>query len=425
MTQNPPGAPPEASTGPDPASDPGPQQGPRATSADIKDLANLRRTTGPDKKLAGVAGGIARHLDIDPLVVRVVLVVLVFFGGAGLIIYGACWLLVPEDGDAHAPFNFDERTRTVALVLAGVIATLALLGDTMGGFGFPWPLAIVAIVVLVAVSLGDRNQNRPRPTAPSVPQTGYPAHHPGDPAQTGQPVPQTQQGWVQPAWQAQPYATQPIQQAPPLRQPHPRKRGPILFWFTAALAALGVGVLGMADAAGADVADSAYPALVVAICGVMLLVGAFFGRAGGLILIGLVAALGMAGATASSRVDDRVVRMPADAASVQDTYDIGAGELVLDLTDVADLENLDDRSIELDAGVGRIEVVLPEGLDVTVTTHVGLGEGVVFGDKQNGGGVNMTNSYDGGVSVPEIDLDIEVGLGEVDVHVRETNGAVR
>ena len=74
--------------------------------------------------------------------------VLVFFGGAGLIVYGACWLLVPEDGDERAPFNFDDRTRTVALVIAGVIAALALLGDTMGGFGFPWPLAIVALVVL-------------------------------------------------------------------------------------------------------------------------------------------------------------------------------------------------------------------------------------------------------------------------------------
>ena len=40
----------------------------------------------------------ARHLDIDPLILRVAFVVLVFFGGAGLILYGACWLLVPEEG---------------------------------------------------------------------------------------------------------------------------------------------------------------------------------------------------------------------------------------------------------------------------------------------------------------------------------------
>ena len=416
--------PPEAPTGPEPASDPGPQQGPqqgpRATRADIRDVGSLRRTTGPNKKVAGVAGGLARHFDIDPLVVRVLLVVLVFFGGAGLIVYGACWLLVPEDGDTEAPFNFDERTRTVALVIAGLIAGLALLGDTMGGFGFPWPLAIVALVVLAAVSLsdrrGDRRGDRPRPTAPPVPHTtSY-----GPP-----PMPQTQQGWVQPTWQAQQYTTQAIQQAPPRRQPNPRKRGPILFWFTLALSALGIGILGLVDAAGAEVADSAYPALVVAICGVMLLVGAFFGRAGGLILIGLLAALGMAGATAGNRVEDRTVRMPLTADAVQDTYKIGAGELVIDLTQVADPENLDGKRLDISVGAGSIEVILPEALDVDYDAHAGLGDVEVFTDSQDGPGVSMTGTHSGGVGVPELTLDIQVGIGEIDVHTLTTNGAVR
>ena len=147
----------------------------------------------------------------------------------------------------------------------------------------------------------------------------------------------------------------------PQRPPHPRKRGPILFWFTLALAALGIGVLGIIDLAGAGVDDSSYPALVLAICGVMLLVGAFVGRAGGIILIGLIAALGTAGATASSRWEDKVVRLPATATNVQDRYELGAGELVLDLTHVSDLNNLDGRTLELRTGVGSIEVHRPRG----------------------------------------------------------------
>jgi phage shock protein PspC (stress-responsive transcriptional regulator) len=433
--------PPEAPAGPDPAGDPGPQPGPqygpRATRDDIRDLARLRRTTGPDKKVAGVAGGLARHLDVDPLILRVALVVLVFFGGAGLIVYAACWLLVPEDGDQRAPFNFDDRTRTVALVIAGVIATLALVGDTMGGYGFPWPLAIIALVVLFVVVVGDRD--KPKPTAPAVPYAPpAPQHYYGA---------QTQQGWVTPPTAAADPATAaytaptytaptyaaPGYPAPPVppattwqpRPPHPRKRGPILFWFTLALAALGIGVLGIADLAGAEVADSAYPALVVAICGVMLLVGAFYGRAGGLIAIGLVAAIGMAGATATTRWDDKVVRMPASAADVQSRYEIGAGELILDLTDVADLQALDGRTIELRAGAGAIEVKLPEGLDVDVTANVGLGDAEVFGDQQDGGGVDMTGSHDGGINVPDVHLDIELGLGEIDVNVVSTTGGAR
>ena len=429
MTQNPPpGAPPEAPPGPDASGDPGPQPGPyagpRATRDDIRDLARLRRTTGPDKRVAGVAGGLARHLDVDPLILRVALVVLVFFGGAGLIVYGACWLLVPEDGDQRAPFNFDDRTRSVALVIAGVIATLALVGDTMGGYGFPWPLAIIALVVLLVVAFGDR-ERRPKPTAPPVPYAPVPyTSHPSY-------GPQTQQGWVTPPTQTTPTYCGPTYPVPPVaswqpRPPHPRKRGPILFWFTLALAALGIGLLGIVDLAGAEVADSAYPAVVLGVCGAMLLLGAFYGRPGGLIVVGLVAAVATAGTTATSTWDDdSFVRSPATAAAVQDRYETGAGEVILDLTGVADLDNLDGRTIDLRVGAGSVEVRLPEGLDVEVAANVGLGDVQVFGDRQDGGGVDLTGSRDGGVGAPGLRLDIELGLGEIDVKVVTTTGGAR
>src|SRR5262245_60849333 len=131
-----------------PEAPPPPQDsGPRVTRDEVRDLGRLRRST-TDRKVAGVAGGLGRHLDVDPLILRVAFVVLVFFGGAGLILYGACWLLVPEDGAERAPFNLDERTRTVALIIVGAIAALALIGDSWGAFWFPWPVAIVALVAL-------------------------------------------------------------------------------------------------------------------------------------------------------------------------------------------------------------------------------------------------------------------------------------
>src|SRR6187455_32157 len=64
----------------------------------------LRRST-TDRKIAGVAGGLGRHLNIDPTVIRVLLVVLCFFGGAGFLIYGMAWLLVPEDGRSEATIS--------------------------------------------------------------------------------------------------------------------------------------------------------------------------------------------------------------------------------------------------------------------------------------------------------------------------------
>ena len=51
-----------------------------------------------DRMLAGVAAGIAQYLGVDVIVVRVVLAVLALVGGAGIPIYLAGWLLIPEEG---------------------------------------------------------------------------------------------------------------------------------------------------------------------------------------------------------------------------------------------------------------------------------------------------------------------------------------
>lgn len=48
--------------------------------------------------LAGVAAGIADHLDLDVTLVRIVLVVLAFVGGLAVPLYLAAWLLIPDEG---------------------------------------------------------------------------------------------------------------------------------------------------------------------------------------------------------------------------------------------------------------------------------------------------------------------------------------
>jgi phage shock protein PspC (stress-responsive transcriptional regulator) len=58
----------------------------------------LRRSTD-DKMLAGVAGGLARYLNIDVTLVRVMIAALVLFTGAGAALYIAAWLLIPADGE--------------------------------------------------------------------------------------------------------------------------------------------------------------------------------------------------------------------------------------------------------------------------------------------------------------------------------------
>jgi len=51
-----------------------------------------------DRMLAGVAAGIGRYLGVDPIIVRIAFVVLTVAGGAGIPLYLAGLLLIPDEG---------------------------------------------------------------------------------------------------------------------------------------------------------------------------------------------------------------------------------------------------------------------------------------------------------------------------------------
>ena len=68
------------------------------TTKDQYEAGQLRRSAD-DRMLAGVAGGIARYLDVDATLVRVAIAALTLLTGAGAALYIAAWLLIPADGD--------------------------------------------------------------------------------------------------------------------------------------------------------------------------------------------------------------------------------------------------------------------------------------------------------------------------------------
>ncbi|WP_159968086.1 PspC domain-containing protein, partial [Raoultella sp. 18098] len=127
----------------------------------LKDYRSLRRSRS-DRKLAGVAGGLGRHLDVDPTILRVLFVVLVFFGGAGLLLYGALWLFTPEEDTGESVIRTSDNTRNLVLIVVAVIAGLAAIGDMWNGYGFPWPLAVAGLVVAVVLLARDRSHATPQ-----------------------------------------------------------------------------------------------------------------------------------------------------------------------------------------------------------------------------------------------------------------------
>ena len=378
--------------------------GPRVTREEMKDLGRLRRSV-TDRHVAGVAGGLARHLDVDPIIVRVALVVAAFFGGAGLVAYVGAWILVPEEGTDDEPLGLDRRSRSLALAGVGVLALLSAIGDWAGAYWFPWPLVIVAAVVVWFVNRKDGSARRDPDDRYGY---GYEQHE--APAGTAGP-------YAEQAWAATTYA--PTSYAPGPRRPrNPRRRGPVLFFFTVALIALAEGVLGVLDVGGVAVTDSAYPALALGITALMLVLGSFWGRAGGLIALGLVAALATAATTVGSTVGEgRHDYAPTSAAAVEDSYEFGGGRFTLDLSGVTDVEALDGRDITIDGVGGQVEVVVPDGIDVDVRTQVVGGDLRVFDRRADGFDVTLRGFRDAGDEVPDMTIDIDLVGG--DVVVRE------
>ena len=60
----------------------------------------LRRSK--DKMVAGVCAGLAEYFNIDPVLMRVAMAVMVFFAGFGLPLYIILWIVMPE-ADAASP----------------------------------------------------------------------------------------------------------------------------------------------------------------------------------------------------------------------------------------------------------------------------------------------------------------------------------
>jgi phage shock protein PspC (stress-responsive transcriptional regulator) len=396
--------------------------GPRITSGDMRDLGRLRRST-TDRHVAGVAGGIARQFDIDPLIVRIAFVVLTFFGGAGLILYGACWLFVPEDDETSAPFDLEPRTRAFVLIIAGVIAALSVIGDSFDSGPGLWGVFPAVVIAAIAWVVLTRRNRRRGPSyqpgsragyAPDNPYavTGHAAPPPGVGAQLAADAKADPEKYRDmSAWQVTGDPSTGYRW-----QRDPRKRGPKLFWIAVPLIALALGTLGVIDLAGAGVIDAAYPALALAIVAALLVLGAFWGRAGGLILLGLLLVPVTIGATAADSFEpDRITYRPTTFAEIPaGGYHLDAGDMVVDLTGITDLASLDGRVVRADVNVGKIDFIVPDDVDVVATAHVnGPGGYEIFG--AHGGGIDngYTQERDGGDDVPKLVVNGTADVGQI------------
>lgn len=382
-------------------------------------LDAMRRTTG-DKLLGGVSGGIARALDIDPVIVRIGFVVLTVAGFAGPILYVACWLLIPAEGSERSvlaeafDLKSDSQLRTVGLIVAGVLALAAVLGDTAWGVGgwFWWPMWALFWIALPFGFLYwlfvVRNRTRTTPPPAYAPPPPYrpdaftaqaptdptPAFSTGDdvmttPVSTGDPA--LAQGADEPTTVLhEPGPPAPPPGAPPasvLPPRPPRERwSPALLLLTLSAILVALGGLGLWSIAQEPVDAAIYPAVALGIVTIGLLVGSRIGHPGALVPLGvlILPVLAVASVTPNLSAGDIDLR-PVTAAAVAEPIEQGFGRVRVDLTAIQDLESLSGRTLEIDNGMGETTVIVPEGLDVDVETSLSAGGRIaVFGRVSDG-----------------------------------------
>ncbi|MGH3797603.1 MAG: ATP-binding protein [Pseudonocardiaceae bacterium] len=110
--------------------------------------------------LAGVSSGIAEHLGVPVLWVRVVFAALAGLGGAGLLAYALLWAFVPAgEGAVRRSSTAREQQQAIGLVALG--GGLALAGATLGASWGGWvtgPLGVALIGAAVVWREADAGQ---------------------------------------------------------------------------------------------------------------------------------------------------------------------------------------------------------------------------------------------------------------------------
>jgi hypothetical protein len=201
--------------------------------------------------------------------------------------------------------------------------------------------------------------------------------------------------------------------------PRPPKR-PSLFApvLGALLAAAGVfGLLAVVDVYDVDLAVAL--ASGVAIVGAAIAAGAMTQRrVGGLVFLGLVllAGFGVAAATPvsiSAGVGEKK-EQPQTFAALQSKYELGMGELDLDLTSVK--LPVDTTSVDANLGVGSLVITVPKGVALELDVQAGVGEVNVLGKLDDGIDAHRTLSVPGSTpNAPVLDVEADVGIGNIEV----------
>jgi phage shock protein PspC (stress-responsive transcriptional regulator) len=341
----------------------------------IREPRRLARTRD-GRWLGGVATGLGRYFDLNPMIYRVAFAALTLAGGTGLLLYAAAWLVIPDEGEEDsiaAEAIKNHRDRPALLVGVGLLGFAAILALSSANWwpspGNLWIAAALAGAAIVwwQTSGRDRNRVSSNATAPAVPL------------------------------------------------PKRRSLGPV----AAAALIAGFGIVAIVDAAtGASIDWRIVLAVAAVGLGGLIAAGAATGRGvGSVVALGLLVLAVLAVAAAVrvplfAGVGDRLVE-PTTVSGLDRRYELGIGNLDLELGRVP--FPVGETHVKATLGLGRLRVTVPPGVTVRADGHASSGEVSLLGRSTDGTSVDVHTSQPGADPTRVLVLDARVGFGQVEV----------
>jgi phage shock protein PspC (stress-responsive transcriptional regulator) len=273
-------------------------------------VKRLERSSS-ERVIAGVAGGLGRYFDLNPTFFRLGFVVLTLIGGAGILIYLAALLVMPDEGQEQS-------------IAEDVLARRRER---------PWPLVGLGLAAVALAVLLSR-------------ATLWPA---------------ASFGWV-------------------------------------LVLVAGIAILWAYDRRGGG--RSRARRLALWLLGVLVA-----------LIVAVVAAAGIALAWFDVGLGDGVgtrVEAPANAAELKSSYELGIGELRIDLSQIGPVTT--ETHVSAKVGIGTLGIIVPPDVSVAATAHAKAGEVYVLNNHDDGRNVSVSVGSGG-----PLVIDAKIGAGRINV----------
>lgn len=400
-----------------------------------RNTANRRlQRTHEDRILAGVSTGLGDYLEINSWWIRLAFIILTVFGGAGVLVYVAAWLVIPDEREDEAiitgwmkRLDTSDGGMIFGFVLIGAAALIVLsqIADVSGAI-------VVAVVLFVAGILlyrGDVLLPKPTDPPPAAPSDEDQEAGMEDTPTDDTPIePEGEDALIaSSSTSAALVDTGPVSPPPPPPKSAPLKptkpKTPREHSMLGRIT-LAVGLIVLAGIALADQAFSSidaepvhYFGAALGIVGLGLLVGSLIGRARWLIFVGflLLPALWFTSFWPANFEWSAGERRhePISVDEVQDEYALGMGSMRVDLTGLSPAELGEVGKISASVGMGELIVYLPEDVTVRMAAEVAAGE--IKGPFETTNGMGLERIAEFGSGTDTLVLDLEVGFGVINI----------